>query len=318
MAIPKMSETQWANVHAAWSKDERSGYTWLVRELALPVSAPAVRKRAVKSGWVKGGKVEPKPATAKPKKQKPETTRPETKKAEKPEKPETRNQKPEVPNADPLEWEEDDEGPGAEFHDLTLSRVHTQSLEDQDESPLAGIFEGSGSTKYHSEFVGLAYRHCLLGATPEDVATLLKVSEQTVYNWMKSHPAFGVAMQEGRAVADAKVASSLYKKATGFTHQATKVFQYQGVPVVVPYIEVVAPDTDAAKFWLTNRQPERWKNKVEVVEAPTIALVDKEKMDELYSKALQQAAETQERMMGRAERLGLTLEGDFTPAGEDD
>src|SRR6185312_7516231 len=40
-----------------------------------------------------------------------------------------------------------------------------------------------------------------------------------------------------------------------------KVFQSNGVPLIVPYREHVPPDTKAAEFWLTNRAPGRWKNR---------------------------------------------------------
>ncbi|MCZ0926469.1 hypothetical protein [Vreelandella janggokensis] len=308
-----MTEKEWSAARKLWESDKREGYAWLIREMSLDISGPGLRKRALKEGWEKGGK----PKTGN---QKPKTAR----------KPKTRNQKPKPPpteeleelpeelkdkavpleDADSIEWGDDDEGEGEATHTLTLSRVRTQSLEENDESPLTGIFESGGSTKYHPAFPDLAYKHCLLGATPADVATLLRVSEQTIYNWMSAHPEFGIAMEEGRGVADANVASSLYKRATGFTHRATKVFQYKGVPVVVPYTEVVHPDTSAATFWLTNRQPEQWKNKVEVEEKPTIALVDREARRERIEKALEHAAQVEREMRERRDRLGLVIDGD--------
>lgn len=311
--MANMTEKQWQAARKLWESDKREGYAWLIRELSLDISGPGLRKRALKEGWKKGAK-------SKTGNQKPKTAQ----------KPKTRNQKPKPPpteeldelpeelkdkavpleDADSIEWEEDDEGENAVLHALTLSRVHTQSLEEYDESPLAGIFESAGSTKYHPAFPDLAYKHCLLGATPKDVAALLKVTEQTIYNWMSAHPEFGIAMEEGRGVADANVASSLYKRATGFTHRATKVFQYKGVPVVVPYTEVVHPDTSAATFWLTNRQPEQWKNKVEVEEKPTIALVDREARRERIEAALEKAAKIERDMRNRADRLGLVIDGD--------
>ena len=53
-AKPKLSPEQWAAARQRWEADSREGYTWLVDELALPVSAPAVRKTAVRDGWAKG------------------------------------------------------------------------------------------------------------------------------------------------------------------------------------------------------------------------------------------------------------------------
>lgn len=52
-AKPKLTPDEWADVRAAWEDDPREGYAWLVDELALPVSAPGVRKTALKEGWVK-------------------------------------------------------------------------------------------------------------------------------------------------------------------------------------------------------------------------------------------------------------------------
>lgn len=196
---------------------------------------------------------------------------------------------------------------------LTRTRVATFSLEgDFDDSPLRDIYktDAPGRTKYRRQYAPLAYKHALLGATPLHVASLLEVSEQTVYDWMGSHPEFRAAMEQGRRDADANVARSLYKKATGYTHQAMKVFQYQGEPVVVPYVEVVPPDTEAAKFWLKNRQPDQWKEKVEIEEKPTFALVDKDALQQVYQKALEHAAQVEQEMQGRAERLGLIIDHD--------
>lgn len=52
---PRLTPERWAEVKLAWEKDERAGFEWLVRELELPVSPQAVRKRATTKGqeWVK-------------------------------------------------------------------------------------------------------------------------------------------------------------------------------------------------------------------------------------------------------------------------
>jgi len=326
--MAKLTEQQWRKARKAWEADSRDGYAWLIRELGLDVSGPAVRKRALKEEWSKGG------GAAKPV-QKPKTRKP---------KPKTGNQKPETPAAEleelppeledaavPLDqaesipWDEAGGEQGAAPHNFTLTRVRTQSLEeDFGDSPLHDIYEtdAPGRTKYRRQYARLAYKHSLLGATPAHVANLLEVSERTVYDWMEAHPEFRAAMEQGRVDADANVARSLYKKATGYTHQAVKLFQYQGTPVVVPYTEIVPPDTEAAKFWLKNRQPELWKDKVEVEEKPTLALVDREQMDQIYRDALEHAARVEREMKGRAERLGLIIDhdaaGDLGEAGGGD
>jgi len=52
-AKPKLTPEQWADVRSHWELDPRDGYAWLVDELSLPVSAPAVRKAALRDGWTK-------------------------------------------------------------------------------------------------------------------------------------------------------------------------------------------------------------------------------------------------------------------------
>jgi hypothetical protein len=79
---------------------------------------------------------------------------------------------------------------------------------------------------------------------------------------------------------------------------------------ITPMEKHYPPDVGAARLWLKNRQPALWRDKVELEQPPTIALVDKERMDAMYERVLEQAAETQARMAGRAERLGLVLDSE--------
>jgi len=54
-AKPKLTAEQWSSVREHWERDQREGYAWLVDELGLPVSAPAIRKAAIRDGWAKQG-----------------------------------------------------------------------------------------------------------------------------------------------------------------------------------------------------------------------------------------------------------------------
>lgn len=315
----KLTPEQWAQIR---HERETTGDSFRTLAARHGVSDVAIGKRAKAEGWgANGKKAAPNKAqSAKVSKGGAKQTANRGRTANRKRKPEPIEQLQELPEeleavavpidqAETISYEQE-EAAGVDPHALTLSRIRTLSLEGgMGDSELFSVRVQNGkSTKYHPDFAELAYKHCLLGATPEQVASLLRVTEQTIYNWMDRHPEFAIAMEEGRGIADMNVSLSLYKKATGFTHKAVKVFQFQGQPVVVPYTEVVPPDTDAAKFWLKNRQPQQWKEKVEVEERATIALVDKEQLDEVYRSALEHAAEVERSLQGRAERLGLILE----------
>lgn len=119
-------------------------------------------------------------------------------------------------------------------------------------------------TKYRPEYCELAYNYCLLGATDSRLADFFDVEESTINNWKHEFPEFMESIKKGKEVADAEVAQSLFKKATGYEHEAVKIFNDQGAPMIVPYVERYAPDTTAAIFWLKNRQPALWRDKQEI------------------------------------------------------
>jgi hypothetical protein len=80
----------------------------------------------------------------------------------------------------------------------------------------------------------------------------------------------------GKLEADANVAERLYKRALGYEHEAVKIFMPQGAdsPVYAPYTEHYPPDTQAASLWLRNRQPAKWRDKIETENKNTINVSD--------------------------------------------
>ena len=104
-------------------------------------------------------------------------------------------------------------------------------------------------SKYKPEFVELARKVAKLGATEQEVAEVLGVSKSTLNNWKGEHPEFLDSLNVGREQADARVTEALFHRAVGFRHNAVKILQHQGKPIVVPFVEQVAPDTTACIFW---------------------------------------------------------------------
>jgi len=105
----------------------------------------------------------------------------------------------------------------------------------------------------------------LLGATDEELAVFLGVAVSTVNKWKKEKPEFSEAIKEGKSVADAKVAQSLYNRALGYTHKDTKFATHEGkITDTKEYDKHYAPDPTSAIFWLKNRQKDKWRDKNEL------------------------------------------------------
>lgn len=122
---------------------------------------------------------------------------------------------------------------------------------------------GRPSTFDVKKHVELAHKVALLGATDKQIADVLGITEQTVNAWKKDHPAFSEALKTAKLAADGDVAKSLYRRALGYSHPAVKILQYEGQPVEVPYTEHYPPDTTACIFWLKNRWPSMWRDRVD-------------------------------------------------------
>lgn len=131
-----------------------------------------------------------------------------------------------------------------------------------------GKHPGGRPTDYKKEYVELVFNYCLLGAKNTQLAEIFEITEITLHNWMKTHPQFFNAIKAGRAEADAKVTSSLYRKALGYERDEIelKVVSCGNGTSEVEKVKIkkfYPPDTTAAIFWLKNRRPKDWRDRVE-------------------------------------------------------
>lgn len=115
-------------------------------------------------------------------------------------------------------------------------------------------------TDFRPEYIEQVEKLCKLGATDKDLADFFDVTEQTINNWKKAEPVFFESLKKGKILADAHVASALYHRAIGYSHEAVKIFNHEGVPLEVPYVEHYPPDPTAIIFWLKNRRPDLWRS----------------------------------------------------------
>jgi DNA-binding XRE family transcriptional regulator len=166
-------------------------------------------------------------------------------------------------------------------------------------------------TAYKNEYSEQAYKLCLLGATDVQLADFFGVSKQTVNAWKMAHPEFLDSLKRGKDVADTMVAESLYQRAIGYSHPDVHISNYQGEITITDITKHYPPDTVAAIFWLKNRQPRKWKDKIEVKEDLGINVFPpKEVLDAIYNKALAEAAKRDAFLVGRRERLGIVIDAE--------
>jgi hypothetical protein len=120
-------------------------------------------------------------------------------------------------------------------------------------------------SSYKPEYAEQAVKLCSLGATDAELADFFNVTTVTIWRWQSAHVEFCNALKRGKDAADERVERSLYARATGYTHDAVKIFMPAGAkkPVYAKYQEHVPPDVTAQIFWLKNRRRDEWRDKQE-------------------------------------------------------
>lgn len=119
---------------------------------------------------------------------------------------------------------------------------------------------------YSEHYPELARRLALLGVTDKEMASVFGISVEGLYVWDKKYPDFMKSRARGGMVADGAVAARLFHRAVGYDHEAVKIFMPQGAeePIYAPYTEHYPPDTQAATWWLKNRQKDKWQDKTDI------------------------------------------------------
>jgi len=119
-------------------------------------------------------------------------------------------------------------------------------------------------SKYLPQYANIAAEMCRLGATDIEVARGLGISLSCLWRWQSQHEEFFRAFLEGKDHCDDRVERALYHRAVGYSHPDLHISNYQGTPVVVPYIKHIPPDVAAASRWLKSRRKEQWAENQEI------------------------------------------------------
>ena len=126
-----------------------------------------------------------------------------------------------------------------------------------------GAPKGSGS-KYDQRYVKQAVKACQAGFTDKELADLFGVCPDTIQVWKLDHPEFSLALKSAKSPADDRVERTLYHRAIGYSYNAVKIhYDKDAGWVEHDYVEHVPPDPACMIFWLKNRRPEQWRDKIE-------------------------------------------------------
>lgn len=113
------------------------------------------------------------------------------------------------------------------------------------------------------------------GLTDEQIAKNMKISRSTLSKYKKEHSDISNTIKKGKEVVDFEVENALLKKALGYTESIKKQKVTKDGDIVDITEDVhIAPESTAIIFWLKNRQPKKWRDKVELAN-------DEDKMKEI-------------------------------------
>ena len=130
------------------------------------------------------------------------------------------------------------------------------------------------------------------GLTDEQISReKMHISRSTLNEWKKKYPDISDTLKKGKEIVDREVENALLRKAKGYTVEVKKTFKVRIVDydkktgkkirereeLQTGIDEVHIPaDTTAQIFWLKNRKPEAWRDKVLYTDESEL-----EKLDEL-------------------------------------
>ena len=131
--------------------------------------------------------------------------------------------------------------------------------------------------RLHPDKAELLSSWCKKGLNEAEIAKEMGISRSTLNEWKKKYPDISDTMKRTRAYAHACVENSLFRRATGYTVPLIKqfkvkkpIFDKAGEKIIGWEEQLqegreemhVPADTKAIIFYLKNRLPEDWKEKI--------------------------------------------------------
>jgi len=136
------------------------------------------------------------------------------------------------------------------------------------------------ATKYKDWMLPVIKQMLILGATDEEVYTTIGISKTCFGNWKNTNEELLTTIKRAKEYPDSNVVKSLYNQAIGYEYKEDIVTK-SGLRVTLTRHE--KPNVIAAIFWLKNRLPADWRDKIEVDHHHTIEDGMNQKQDELVA-----------------------------------
>ena len=105
----------------------------------------------------------------------------------------------------------------------------------------------------------------------------MDIVPSTYYEWKKRFPEIAEALSRGKEIADIEIENALFNLSKGYTVQVAKTFKLRHIDydengrkvreyeiLKTGFDEVHVPaNVNAPKFWLSNRRPDKWRERME-------------------------------------------------------
>lgn len=120
-------------------------------------------------------------------------------------------------------------------------------------------------TKFTQELFAKIIELADKGKTVFQISEIIEIPVRTIYRWQAEKDEFRHALNEAKQAADERVEASLYSRACGYSHSEEKIFlDKNGEIVRAATTRHYPPDTISMIFWLKNRQPKKWRDKIDL------------------------------------------------------
>lgn len=108
------------------------------------------------------------------------------------------------------------------------------------------------------------------GLIESQIAKNMGIAYASLRRWKEIFPEIGEALRKGKEVVDRQVENALLKRALGYTYEEVEITDSaKHGHTEKRTTKTVLPDVTAQIFWLKNRKPAEWRDKVDM--AATVA-----------------------------------------------